>query len=70
MKIIKLLQNGDAAAAPPHVRLANPNRTDSENRTSRDAVELQAYLLYVREGRPEGRDVHHWLKAEALTMPM
>lgn len=27
-----------------------------------------AYLLWEREGRPEGRDVAHWLRAERQLM--
>jgi len=27
-------------------------------------VELRAYLIWEREGRPEGQHVDHWLKAQ------
>ena len=27
-------------------------------------VRLRAYLIWEREGRPEGRDVEHWQQAE------
>jgi Protein of unknown function (DUF2934) len=27
-------------------------------------VRLRAYLIWEREGRPEGREVEHWLTAE------
>ena len=30
-----------------------------------DELARIAYTTYVNEGRPEGRDVHHWLSAEA-----
>lgn len=30
----------------------------------REEVEHRAYELWEREGRPEGRDIEHWLTAE------
>ena len=27
-------------------------------------VRLRAYLIWEREGSPEGREVEHWLQAE------
>lgn len=30
-----------------------------------EAVAMRAYLLWEKEGRPEGRDFEHWLQAEA-----
>ena len=32
---------------------------------SADEVARMAYFSYVNEGSPEGRDVQHWLDAEA-----
>jgi hypothetical protein len=32
---------------------------------SPDEVARKAYFAYVNEGSPEGRDVQHWLDAEA-----
>ena len=32
---------------------------------SPDEVARRAYFSYVNEGSPPGRDVQHWLKAEA-----
>jgi hypothetical protein len=38
----------------------------SANRTVTDEdVAVRAYLIWQREGRPEGRHVEHWLAAEA-----
>ena len=27
------------------------------------AIQERAYLIWIEEGRPEGRDVEHWLRA-------
>lgn len=32
-----------------------------------DRVRERAHRLWENEGRPEGRDLHHWLKAEEET---
>ena len=31
----------------------------------RDEVAKRAYSIYLSQGRPQGQDVQHWLKAEA-----
>jgi len=31
----------------------------------RKDIELRAYLIWDREGRPHGRDAEHWQRAEA-----
>ncbi len=31
-----------------------------------DEVRLIAYELWEQEGRPEGQDMDHWLRAEAI----
>jgi hypothetical protein len=39
-------------------------------RTRRDEVARKAYFIYLNQGCPEGRDVQHWLAAEAqMTAP-
>ncbi len=41
-----------------------PNRqTDRE--TAKQAVAQRAYAIWEAEGRPDGREVDHWLRAEA-----
>jgi len=30
-----------------------------------DLVAARAYEIYLEEGRPEGRDLEHWTRAEA-----
>ena len=37
----------------------SPEPTDSE-------IQHAAYLLWIENGRPEGRDLDHWLAAKAL----
>lgn len=41
----------------------NQNRIDFA--PSPDEVARKAYFCYVNEGSPQGRDVQHWLDAEA-----
>jgi len=31
-----------------------------------EEVRLIAYRIWEEEGRPDGRDLEHWLKAEAI----
>ena len=31
---------------------------------SADAIRERAYLIWEREGRPHGRDLEHWVRAE------
>ena len=31
---------------------------------SRERIAERAYALWMEEGRPESRDLHHWLRAE------
>jgi hypothetical protein len=31
-----------------------------------EAIRRQAYALWERDGRPDGKDVEHWLRAERL----
>jgi len=38
--------------------------TDNPNRKER--VRQQAYLIWLEEGRPEGRDKEHWEQAERM----
>jgi hypothetical protein len=35
---------------------------------SPDEIRMRSYLIWEREGRPFGRDVDHWLRAEAELM--
>ena len=45
------------------------NENSSSNSTSHhaltaEAISRRAYELWEQEGRPESRDLHHWLRAE------
>ncbi len=44
---------------------ATQNTPDTE--PSHDKVAKKAYAIYLKEGRPQGRDVQNWLEAEANT---
>ncbi len=48
-------------AAPP-VPLHAPEATAG---VTHDAIATRAYFIYGREGRPQGRELQHWLEAEA-----
>jgi hypothetical protein len=44
---------------------ANQNRVPDNFAPSADEVARRAYFSYENEGSKPGRDVQHWLKAEA-----
>ena len=44
---------------------ADSNQTGIDFVPSPDEVARKAYFTYVNEGSPLGRDVQHWLDAEA-----
>ena len=57
----------DVTGAKPPVS-ANPNPTLPVSETPRNAEEeirRRAYELYEQDGRQDGRDREHWLRAEA-----
>jgi hypothetical protein len=35
-----------------------------ESKPTQDEVAKKAYAIYLKEGRPQGRDVQNWLEAE------
>jgi Protein of unknown function (DUF2934) len=35
-----------------------------ETKPAQDEVAKKAYAIYLKEGRPQGRDVQNWLEAE------
>jgi hypothetical protein len=41
------------------------NQIQIQTEASRNAIALRAYHLWERAGRPSGRDLEHWLQAEA-----
>ena len=40
-------------------------KNEPETRPARDEVAKKAYAIYLKEGRPQGRDAQNWLEAEA-----
>jgi hypothetical protein len=57
--------DGESAAAKPQSSIEKSIQTSVAVRTPRDQVALIAYQIYLQEGRPQGRDLQHWLEAEA-----
>ena len=47
------------------VEAEEPNQNEIDFAPSPDEVARRAYFSYVNEGSRQGRDVHHWLEAEA-----
>jgi hypothetical protein len=48
-------------------QVANNRRSDEEvvmADEKMDQLRSRAYQIWVREGRPQGRDLEHWLEAE------
>lgn len=68
MKTLKRLQNREPARAKSQTWSPNLNKPQSEASAARETVALQAYLIYEQQGRPQGRDVQHWLEAEARVL--
>jgi len=42
-----------------------PSAVGPSCEAAREETALSAYLIWEQEGRPEGRDLDHWLQAEA-----
>jgi hypothetical protein len=58
-------QNQQPARAPQPAAVADLKRNEIAFVPSADQVARKAYFSYVNEGSPQGRDVQHWLAAEA-----
>ena len=39
-------------------------KNEPETKPSQDEAAKKAYAIYLKEGRPQGRDVQNWLEAE------
>jgi hypothetical protein len=63
----KLLQeqNQKPGCAPGTVASADLSQSAADFAPSADEVARRAYFSYVNQGAPPGRDVQHWLEAEA-----
>jgi len=53
------------ASAPRPTATADSNQRETGFVPSPDEVARRAYFTYLNEGSPQGRDVQHWLAAEA-----
>jgi Ca2+-transporting ATPase len=49
--------------------LDHPPQNPPDKTPEKDDVAKRAYAIYVKEGRPQGRDVQNWLEAEGKTPP-
>jgi hypothetical protein len=58
-------QNQQPASATPPAAVADLKRKEDDFAPSVDEVARKAYFTYENEGSPPGRDVQHWLAAEA-----
>jgi len=58
-------QGQKPASAPGPGAAADLNQSEDGFVPSPDEVARRAYFTYLNEGSPEGRDVQHWLAAEA-----
>ncbi|HEY0281106.1 MAG TPA: DUF2934 domain-containing protein [Rhizomicrobium sp.] len=38
---------------------------DNQTNPSEDEIRIRSYLIWEREGRPEGKAAEHWLQAKA-----
>ena len=54
-----------AASAPRATAAAELNPIEIESAPSPDEVARRAYFCYVNQGSQPGREVQHWLAAEA-----
>lgn len=58
------------------IKLTHPNHSSAMKRKNTAALpdpteaEIQhaAYLIWIEDGRPEGRDLEHWLTAKEMLM--
>ena len=57
--------NQQSAGAPQPAAVADLKQNEADFAPSADEVARKAYFTYQNEGSPQGRDVQHWLAAEA-----
>ena len=60
-----IIQSPKTNGVPLLSAAEKPTRDEARFVESRDEVARRAYFTYLNEGSPEGRDVQHWLDAEA-----
>jgi hypothetical protein len=68
MRNYELSQNEKSASTRPPALKAPSKQTAIDFRPSRDEVARRAYSIFLDQGSPQGRDVQHWLEAEAQAM--
>jgi hypothetical protein len=64
-KITSQIPNQNAVNPAPSMTVAKSNQTATTNKPSSDTVAQKAYFTYLNEGSLPGREVKHWLEAEA-----
>ena len=65
MQILVMKNNRFSQNEKPAVVPTTANGKATEAAICPDEVARKAYFAYVNEGSPQGRDVQHWLDAEA-----
>jgi len=65
MKNHKLSKNQQTAIAPRPTSAAGADQKEIDFTPSPGEVARKAYFTYENEGSSQGRDVQHWLAAEA-----
>ena len=58
-------RNLKLGGTPRSATPAEGNHNETDFVASADEVARRAYFSYVNQGSPSGRDVQHWLEAEA-----
>jgi hypothetical protein len=58
-------QREKSADGHPSAPAGHSTQTGIKAKPSHDEVARNAYEIYLKEGCPQGRDVQHWLMAEA-----
>ena len=54
-----------APSQNPAVKVVEPQSLSERARQMQEAIARRAFELFMDEGAPHGRDLEHWLKAEA-----
>lgn len=49
---------------------APPSATASDRCATHSEIAIRAYLIYLNEGCPSGRELRHWLEAEAQLLAL
>ena len=64
MSRTEIVKNRSASASRRPSRKASAGNPGTREAPSREQIELCAYEIWQRRGRPHGQDVEHWLQAE------